>query len=373
MTIAIDARVLMNENYSGVSWYAFNLLAALFELDRENEYVLFYNSKKPVKLPKFDYPNVSYKGFRFSNKLFNFCLNFFSWPKLDELVGGCDIFFAPNLHFVSWSDKCRKVIVVHDLSFLAYPNFFNLKQRLWHKLILNKKILTQADMVIADSNSTKKDLEDLMNVAPEKIEVAHLGADIKANGITREEINSKYNLPDKYFLFVGTIEPRKNLAGVINALNLLLDGVSLAVAGQWGWKNEAERKMMEGNKRAVMLGYVSEEEKSALYKYAVALVYPSFYEGFGLPILEAMKSGCPVIAGNNSSQGEVSGEAGLLVDPFNINEIKAAMEIMLNNSDLRSEFIKRGYEQAGKFTWRKTAEQVKAIFEKLGNEKALPK
>ncbi|MFA6526498.1 MAG: glycosyltransferase, partial [Candidatus Buchananbacteria bacterium] len=208
MTIAIDARVLMNENYSGVSWYAFNLLAALFELDRENEYVLFYNSKKPVKLPKFDYPNVSYKGFRFSNKLFNFCLNFFSWPKLDELVGGCDIFFAPNLHFVSWSDKCRKVIVVHDLSFLAYPNFFNLKQRLWHKLILNKKILTQADMVIADSNSTKKDLEDLMNVAPEKIEVAHLGADIKANGITREEINSKYNLPDKYFLFVGTIEPR---------------------------------------------------------------------------------------------------------------------------------------------------------------------
>jgi len=365
MKIAVDARCLMNNNYSGVSWYAYNLLSALFELDHDNEYILFYNSKKTVKLPEFNQKNVIYKGFRWSNKVFNFLLNFFGWPKLDRLVGGCDVFFAPNLHFVSWSNKCRKVIVVHDLSFLAYPDFFNLKQKLWHKLILNKKLLQQADVIIADSESTKRDLTDLAGIPAKKIKVVYLGANIKANNMTKAEITKKFNLPEKYFLFVGTIEPRKNLAGAIKALNLLESGVSLAVAGQWGWKNKEERELIKDSKRVIHLGYVDEADKAVLYKNAIALVYPSFYEGFGLPILEAMSLGCPVIAGNNSSQGEVLSDAGLLVDPFNINEIKRAMEIMLTNEALRNEFINRGLAQAQKFTWQKTAQQTKEIFEEL--------
>lgn len=371
MKIAIDARVLMNEKYSGVSWYACNLLTAMFELDSRNEYVLWYNSHKPIKLPAFNYPNVSYRPYRWPNKAFNFCLNFFSWPKLDKLAGGCDVFFAPNLHFVSWSDNCQKVIVVHDLSFLAYPDFFSFKQQLWHKLILNQKILAQADAIMADSISTRNDLISLLGIAEAKIQVVYPGVSLARASRPNTAVRSKYNLPEKYFLFVGTIEPRKNLSGVIRALEQLPADIALVVVGQWGWKHQeiSNFKFSIFKQRVKFLGYVDEADKSALYQGAIALAYPSFYEGFGLPILEAMSLGCPVIAGNNSSQGEVLGEAGLLVDPFNINEIKQAMEIMLDNQLLRDEFINRGLRQAEKFNWQKTAEQALAIFEKLGQEK----
>jgi len=364
MKIAIDARSLMGKNYSGVSTYAFNLLKALFESDHGNEYVLFYNSSKLASLPKFDFPNVRYCGFHWPNKLFNASLNFFGWPKLDRLIGDCDIFFAPNLHFVSWSDECKKVIVVHDLSFLAYPQFFTLKQRLWHKLILNKKILQRADIIIADSGSTKRDLIDLLDIAEEKVKVVHLGGDKRDE--SSAEMAAKHHLPEKYFLFVGTLEPRKNLSGIIRALNMLPNDVKLVVAGDWGWKTGKLKVEMEKSKdRIIFLGYVSDEEKANLYKNAVALAYPSFYEGFGLPIVEAMNLGCPVIAGNNSSQGEVLGDAGLLVDPFNVREISQAMELLLNDRDLRQELINRGKIQAEKFSWEKTARETLELFNKL--------
>lgn len=369
MKIGIDARVLMNEKYSGVSRYAFDLLSALFASDKKNEYVLFYNSRKAVKLPEFDFPNVAYRGFHWPNKIFNLFLNFFGWPKLDKLIGGCDIFFAPNLHFVAWSDQCRKAVAVHDLSFLAYPDFFTLKSRLWHKLILSKKILAQADAIMADSESTKRDLVELLKIPPEKIKVVYLGANIQAGKIAKEEILQKYNLPEKYFLFVATIEPRKNLAGAIEALKKLPGDVKLAVAGDWGWKcGQTKKTIKQENDKTnnvIFLGYVDESDKAALYQNAVALVYPSFYEGFGLPIAEAMALGCPVICGNNSSQGEVLGDAGLLVDPFNVSEIKQAMELMLTDGELRQELIKKGYQQAGKFSWQKTAAEYLGIFENL--------
>lgn len=392
MRIAIDVRSLMNKNYSGVSNYAFNLLKALFELDHVNQYVLFYNSSKSVSLPDFDYPNVSYFGFHCPNKIFNLTLNLFGWPKLDKLVGGCDIFFAPNLHFVSWSDNCRKVIAVHDLSFLAYPQFFTLKQRLWHKLILNKKILEQADMIIADSMSTKRDLVDLLDIEEEKIKVVYLGdahvipteaeksillntrdpsitAGLPAFSRDDREVRDKCKISDPYFLFVGTIEPRKNLSGIIQAMDNLPSDVKLAVAGDWGWKcgeiNKLINLKINKFKNIIFLGYVSEEEKANLYRNAIALVYPSYYEGFGLPIVEAMSLGCPVIAGNNASQGEVLGDAGLLVDPFNMTEISQAMELMLSDYALRQDFINRGKIQAEKFTWNKTAQETLKVFNTL--------
>lgn len=364
MKIAIDARVLMAGKYSGVSWYAYNLINSLLMIDQENEYLLFINSSKQLELPEFKAPNVSYKRFNYPNKLFNLSLNFFGWPKLDHLVGDCEVFLAPNLHFVSWSINCRKVIIIHDLSFLAYPDFFNFKQRLWHKLILNKKILQQADVIIADSISTKNDLIGLLNIPAEKIKVVYLGGGDQLV-IDSATALQKFTLPEKYFLFVGTIEPRKNLIGVVQALIRLPADVKLVVVGDWGWKNQTERRLMANNKRVINLGYVSEIEKLALYSQAVALVYASFYEGFGLPIVEAMASGCPVIAGNNSSQGEVLGDAGLLVDPFNVTEISQAMELMLVDLDLRQEFIKRGKIQAGQFTWDKTARATLEILKSL--------
>lgn len=369
MKIGVDARCLMDEQYSGVSWYAFNLLKALFELDRQNGYVLFYNSSKPVKLPDFDRFNVSWRGFRYPNKLFNLSLNFLGRPRLDKLIGGCDIFFSPNLHFASLSAECRHVVAVHDLSFLIYPEFFTFKQRLWHKLILRNKILERAAAVVVDSDNTKKDLVDLAKVTSEKIHVCPLGvsrAYQQIDDVTElDKVKQKYGLPDNFILSLGSLEPRKNLISVIKAFVKIDTEVSLVIAGASGWKNNRVKVLAAQDQRIKLIGYIDEADKPALYSLAQSLVYPSFYEGFGLPIVEAMACGTPVIAGANSSQGEVLGDTGLLVDAYDVAEIRRAMELMLNNENLRQEFIRRGLERVKLFDWKDTAQKVLQIFEAL--------
>ena len=362
MKIGIDIRCLMNDKYSGVSWYTYNLLQNIFELDHENEYILFYNSSKQVTLPEFAYANVKYCGYRFPNKLFNLVVNFFNWPKIDRLIGGVDIFFVPNLHFIAWSDKCRKIVTVHDLSFLYFPEFFTAKMRLWHKLILKKNILGQADSIIADSFNTKNDLIKLLKVPESKIKIIHLGVDKRYFNTVGAELlantRKKYDLPDKFILALGTIEPRKNLEGVIAAYKLSGTDADLVIAGGQGWKVKSSM----ADACIKFIGYVAEEDKPALYQAAALLVYPSFYEGFGLPLLEAMASGCPVIAGANSSQPEVVGAAGLLVDPNNASEICFAISVLLSDEDFRWEMSRRGREQAAKFSWEATAaETIKLI------------
>ena len=170
-------------------------------------------------------------------------------------------------------------------------------------------------------------------------------------------------MPEKYFLFVSTIEPRKNLFGIIQAMKDLPEDVCLVVAGERGWKSAG--RFLISKKKIKFLGYVNENDKWQLYREAIALVYPSFYEGFGLPILESMAAGCPIIAGNNSSQGEVLADCGLLVDPFNVVEISQAMNLMLTDEKLRQEFISRGLARSKEFSWQKTAREVLEIFENL--------
>ncbi len=366
MRIGIDIRCLMNDRYSGVSWYAYNLLKNLFESDRDNRYVLFYNSSKRVVLPEFNYDNVKYSGYRYPNKLLNLSLNFFSYPRIDKLIGGVDLFFVPNLHFIAWSDKCKRILTVHDLSFLRFPEFFTAKMRLWHKLIIKKNILGQADLIIADSLSTKNDLRELLNLPEEKIKVVYLGVDqryfVPVAAQQLAAIREKYSLPDKFILSLGTLEPRKNLAGIIAAYEPLALEAELVIAGGRGWKNKLNNDVSPDHKKIRFIGYVAEEDKPALYQMASVLVYPSFYEGFGLPLLEAMASGCPVIAGSNSSQVEVVGNAGLLVDPSSISEIKNAIIAILENPDWRNQLAENGKKQAAKFSWIRTARETLEIF-----------
>lgn len=367
MKIGIDARCLMDQQYSGVSWYAFNLLKALFELDNKNEYVLFCNSSRIIKLPNFDYVNVSWKNLRYPNKLFNLSLNFLKQPKLDKLIGGCDIFFSPNLHFISLSSSCKHVVAVHDLSFLIYPEFFTFKQRLWHQLILKNKILEQAFAILADSENTKKDLIDLIKIPSQKIHTCLLGVDDSCHSIIElSEINNvrkKYNLPDKFILSLGSLEPRKNLVNIIKAFNKIDTTIPLIIAGASGWKNKKILKLIKNDSRINLIGYIEEKDKAILYSLSHALIYPSFYEGFGLPIVEAMACGVPVIAGANSSQGEVLGDTGLLIDPYNISQIKQAIELILDNENLHQILVKRGVERVKQFNWINTAQRVLQVFE----------
>jgi len=367
MTIAIDVRCLMDKNYSGVAWYGYYLLKNLFARDKNNQYLLFYNSSRRPKLPEFNYPNVHYRGFSWPNKLFNLSLEVLNRPQLDKLLGGVDIFFAPNLNFLALSDDCRKIITVHDLSFLHFKEFFTLKSRLWHWLILRKKILSRADVIIADSNNTKNDLINLFALPMEKIKVIYLGVEKNLNAISEENlirVKEKYHLPEKFILFLGALEPRKNLAGVIKtfiALNNLND-YQLIIGGTGDWRQGEIFNLTKNNQRIKFLGYVNEADKPALYQLAKVFVYPSYYEGFGLPLLEAMTYGCPVICGSNSSQTEVVGLAGLLVNPYNMSEIKQAIEGIIFDDDFRQQLIAKGLERSKMFSWQKTAQETLDVF-----------
>ncbi|MFA6227988.1 MAG: glycosyltransferase family 1 protein [Patescibacteria group bacterium] len=358
MKIIFDGRCLLDAKYSGVSWYAHNLSQRLRSAGNRHNWLLFANSAKPADLSDLGYQT---KIFHYPNKLLNLSLGFTGQPQLDKLCGGAEAFFAPNLNFISVSASCRLIVAVHDLSFLVYPEFFTLRQQWWHKLILASGVLNRADAIIADSENTKQDLIDLLAVPAEKIKTVYLGAGEEyRQEIPAEElkaIKEKYNLPDKFLLFVSSLEPRKNLAGVLRGLDKLPES-RLVIAGAGGWKNQQELKAIKSNERIKMIGYVPEADKPALYRLARALVYPSFYEGFGLPILEAMASGCPVIAGNNSSQGEVLADCGLLVDPYDLNSIAEAMSELWRDNGLGAEFSSRGRERAKMFNWDKTAEET---------------
>ena len=185
-----------------------------------------------------------------------------------------------------------------------------------------------------------------------------------------ESIREKYNLPQKYILYLGTIEPRKNIERIVKAFKKykkeVSDDLKLVIVGKKGWKYDNIMKLIESMETDIIItGYIDEDDKIPIYKLAQIFVFPSLYEGFGMPILEAMAAGTPVITSNISSMPEVAGEAGILVDPFNEDEIFEAYRKILSDKELRREMIQKGLEQAKKFEWKKSVEILEKIYEKM--------
>lgn len=361
MRIGVDGRSLLEPFPSGVSYYTKNILENILSIDDKNQYILFYNSYKPGKLYGIKYfskfQNVIIKGFSYPNKVFNGSIILFNQPKIDLLMGGVDVFFAPNLQFLSLSEKCRKIITVHDLSFELYPQFLSWKRKMWHKFVNPKKFIGSADKIIAVSDNTKNDLIKLYGINSEKIKVVHSAIQENHDALISE------NLPVKYILTVSTIEPRKNLEGLISAFNLLVKkdqfkDYQLLIAGPRGWKADYVFHMAKFNKQIKFLGFVSDSFKTQLYKKASAFAYPSFYEGFGFPPLEAISYGVPCLVSANSSLPEILGSAALYVDPYNVFDIASGLEKILINENLRQAMIKNGKIQAQKFSWQRAAQET---------------
>ncbi len=379
MIIGVDVRVLLGAQYSGIGEYTFNLLTALIKEDKSNDYVLFYNSAKDLsgRLPKFDQANVSYVGRRLPNKLINYGLfKTLHWPRVDQLVNKhFDVFWMPHLNFMAWP-MAKNFLTVHDLSFLRYREFFSAHNNFWHNQLKAPKLIQGADKIIAISANTKQDIVELTGVSPDKVAVVYSGV---AESYSRLEpadprlvaVKNKYQLPAKFILYLGTIEPRKNLVGLIEAYNYLrqtypeLAEFKLVLAGGDGWKFKAvyqAAKVSPFSQDIKFLGYVEAEDKCPLYNLASVFAFPSFYEGFGFPPLEAMASGTPVVASFVSSIPEVLGTAGLLIDPYDLREIGEALAQVLLNQNLADSLSQRGLVRAQEFTWQKTAKQYLDIF-----------
>ena len=399
MKIGVDIRVLMDEYYSGVSEYAANLLAAILRRDKNNEYKLFYNSWHDLsgRLGSWNGPNSKIISTAWPNKLFNYLLQkTLHYPKIDRVLGGVNVFWSPHFNFSSLSRSSsglKKIVTVHDLSFLRYPEFFSLRKNCWHKALGVKKILRCADHIVAVSRNTKNDIVELTGVNPDKVSVIYSGNNIvkrevaqsektnflKPLGLWDEDGGAK---PAPFILYLGNIEPRKNICGLIAAFNQLKNdklvvarfpNLKLVLAGAGGWKNEQIYSDYENSpyKNDIkFLGYISRQDKDILYSTAQAFAYPSYYEGFGFPPLEALTYGLPVVCSNVSSLPEVVGDAALLINPFKISEIATGLKLILTDENIRARLIKKGNERVNLFSWEKAAEEYLELFKDVYEIKA---
>lgn len=378
MNIGIDIRPLMHPTRTGVGEYTYELLNAIFTLDTTNQYFLFYNSQKDVtsQIPRWNNSNVHYVHTAWPNKVFNVCIKLFGWPKLDKLITSqhnshpiIDWFYSPNLNFTALSKNTKHLITIHDLSFEFFPEFYTHKRQLWHKIINYRRQCHNAAKIIVPSANTKRDLVDKYRISPDKIQVLYPGLsavfqNLDTENLRREQmqIKKKYFLPENFILFLGTIEPRKNISGIIEAFEKIQSTLSpdyaLVIAGAPGWKNKDTYSVAHkssAHEQIKFIGYIAPEDKPALYASASLFVYPSFYEGFGFPVLEAMAMGVPVITSNRSSLPEIASTAARLVNPNKTNEIATAIRQLLANHTARATQIKNGLSAASKFSWENTA------------------
>lgn len=370
MRIAIDISQSVYD--TGVSRYTKELVRHLLRIDRDNEYLLFAGVWRQRKKIEEFLESLRKEKLEFESKVI------FLPPRLadlvfnqlrisvDHLIGKCDIFHASN--WTTPKTQAKLVTTVHDLTPILFPDSFpkNIIANFKNNLRLIEK---NADLILTDCETTRKDLLARIRVRQDKVKTVYLASADHFNPVRDkqkiEKVKSKYKIFDDYILSVSTQEPRKNIKSLIKAfLNLKDNKHQLVLAGKYGWGEEVQFLTEKKDLPVVAAGFVIDEDLPALYSGAKAFVYPSLYEGFGLPVLEAMQSGCPVITSNCSSLAEIAGNGALLIDPKNEESIEKGLKRVLEDSNLRRELSEKGLVQAGKFSWEKTARKTLTAYRK---------
>ncbi|MDO8259911.1 MAG: glycosyltransferase family 1 protein, partial [Candidatus Magasanikbacteria bacterium] len=355
MVIGVDGNEANVDEKVGVSLYTLNLLR-YFEshATRDVQFVIYLRTPPTVDLPG---ENQFYK-YRIVKGKFLWSQIFLPYELfIKRQING---FFAPA-HYAPRFCPVPCVVTVHDLSYLLYPNEFK-KTDLYQLTHWTKYSVRRAKHIIAVSKTTKKDIIKNYQISDQSVSIIYNGFEKQSNKNQETKILNKNHLKSgQYILFVGTVQPRKNLQLLIAAFDKYFESYKdykLVIAGRDGWLSKPiyEKVHELGIEQSVIFTcYVSDDERTDLYKNALAFVMPSLYEGFGIPVLEAMSNKCPVIASQNSSLPEVGGDACLYFDPLNLQDLLEALIAITEKSELRKELISKGEKQISKFSWEKTA------------------
>lgn len=375
MKILADIRLLSRGDASGIAEYSRQLLTHLLAGNGTDAYHLFYNGLLARRLPAAwrTHERVTVTNWRVPNRLLDLAMRFRGKPAID-LKFKPDLVWSPHFNFLNVAAVPR-IITFHDLSFLHHPDFFARRQRLWHSLQAVRRQAEQAAHLIAVSEFTKSDLVTLFGVKPEQVSVIYSGIDpelrpLRLDDAGLAEFRRKHGLAFPFILSLGTLEPRKNVTAIIRAFNLLKSeaqfrDLRLVIAGRRGWLyrsilREAGRSPHREHIR--FWGRVAPRDKLYLLNAGSAFAYPSFFEGFGFPPLEAQACGCPTVVADRTSLPEIVADSALRVNPWRVDELADALRAMLAKPTARSALIRAGLENVKRFDWRLTSHKVRALF-----------
>ena len=360
---------------AGIGRYTRGLVRALAERDGTNQYVLFSaGCPAEANWP----PNFSLRSLPLTDRHLAIIWQRLRLPlPVDLLTGRIDIYHSPDF-VLPPVRRAKTVLTVHDLSFLRYPQCSS-APLLAYLMDAVPRSVRRADVILADSRSTQEDLVELLGVDPGRIRVVHAGVEERFVPLEDEteakRVSGRYGITRPFILGLGTLQPRKNFVRLIRAYALLRQRYDLphqlVIGGGRGWLYEeiddAIRSLhLEGD--VLLIGFVGDSDLPALYRAADVFAFPSLYEGFGLPVLEAMGCGTPVVTSAVSSLPEVAGDAALLIDPRDESALAEAMARVYRDPTLRQEMVERGRGRVGAFSWRRCAEKVLEALEAVGTE-----
>lgn len=375
MRFAIDMRS-SQDSIGGIPEYTSMVAHYCTQMAREHEFVLFYSGTN-VSVPDWvrESKNVQVYVHHMPNKITNSQLYFLGRPCLDRIIKKTiplpiDAWFLPNLNFVALSPSQRSVITIHDVSFRRYPEFFSPKQRWWHRAVDPQKLLSRAQKVIAVSEHTKSDVMKEFGTPESKISVTHLGID-PIFKLPRDMSAYSLQKRGRTILTYAGGDPRKNLDVVVGGFRLLRDNiphsadVSLHIIGKKGsWTRDVMHEMPAIYHQDIHFHHgISRLATVELMHGASLFVYPSFYEGFGLPLLEAMSAGVPVITSPNSAMLETADDSAYFTDPYNPHAMMRAMDILLTNNALRTRLQEKGRRRINEYSWENTTSKTLAVLE----------
>lgn len=358
MNIVIDARMVGQEMH-GIARYTYNLIKGVLNIDQKNKYIVLIGK---------DFPNI--KTGNFERRILR--SRWISISEQWELVNVLkelkpDLYHAPS--FVApVLNPFPMVMTIHDVNHIALADNYSLFHTLYYRFIVGPSA-KKSSKILTDSEFSKKEISKYLLLPDEKIRVIYSGCGEEFRPIKDqkelERLRKRYSLPETLILYVGSYKPHKNVSNLLNAYARLSLEIPLVLSGKGNKDLLALSKALKVDKKIIFIGDIKESDLPAIYNCATLFVFPSFYEGFGLPPLEAMSCGCPVICSNTSSLPEVVGDAAIMVNPHDTKELAAAIHKILSDEGFRQEMIRRGLKRAAMYSWEETARRTLQVYEEV--------